>query len=239
MEELLGYLLDDPAHPLAQQVKAWLASSRRFRAFVSEFKPKIRKKLRSAKTREQQEELGLELETAYLLLTEKAFSLSYEPLTAGQGRAPDFAVKFTSSNQFFLEVTRLRTIGLEPQTHPFQSERFVTLIANKLGQLQAGSSNLLIIGIESDTRQPDLPGAMLQIQQRAEKNDPSLVTRYGFQNRKQFFQHYQRLSALVLRPLNQPVGSAPLFWDNPQTRFPLTSKIRTAVLRSQATLLDL
>ena len=53
-------------------------------------------------------DLQLELEAAYLLLQERSLSLIYEPQRAGQSRCPDYAVTYTSSLTFMLEVTRLR-----------------------------------------------------------------------------------------------------------------------------------
>ena len=86
----------------------WLASSRRFAAFVTTFRDKIRKKFRATPDQEGLLDLRLELETAYLLLKEQSLSLVYEPEQSGQGRSPDFAVTFTTSLTFMVEVTRLR-----------------------------------------------------------------------------------------------------------------------------------
>jgi hypothetical protein len=107
-DELLTYLFDGQSHLLAQPMATWLASSRRYAAFVTTFQDKIRKKLRVTQDQGNLLDLQLELETAYLLLQERPFSLVYEPQLGGKLRGPDFAVTYTTSLTFMAEVTRLR-----------------------------------------------------------------------------------------------------------------------------------
>src|SRR5919108_5129234 len=109
IDELLTYLFDGQPHVFAEPIAAWLASSRRFTAFINTHHTKIRKKLRVAQGSENLRDLQLELETAYLLLREQSLSLAYEPQHPDLGRSPDFAVSFTTSLVFMVEVTRLRT----------------------------------------------------------------------------------------------------------------------------------
>ena len=115
IDELLTYLFDGQPHLLAAPLAAWLASSRRFTAFVTDFRTKIRKKLRATQELESLLDLRLELETAYLLLRERSFSVVYEPQRVGQLRGPDFAVTYTTSTLFMLEVTRLRLVQDSPR----------------------------------------------------------------------------------------------------------------------------
>jgi len=79
IDELLTALFDGQSHLLAGRMAAWLASSRRFTAFVTTHHTKIRKKLRTAQEPESLRDLQLELETAYLLLRKRSLSLEYEP----------------------------------------------------------------------------------------------------------------------------------------------------------------
>src|SRR5512143_1161428 len=83
VDELLDYLFNGQPHLLAAAMAAWLASSRRFAAFVTTYRTKIRKKLRATQEIESLLDLRLELETAYLLLQERTFSLEYEPQRGG------------------------------------------------------------------------------------------------------------------------------------------------------------
>ena len=120
IDELLTYLFDGQPHLLATPMATWLASSRRFTAFVNTFHNKIRKKLRTTQEMERLLDLRLELETAYLLLQERSLSLVYEPPTGGQSRVPDFAVTYTTSTLFMVEVTRglAQAQELEPAEPP-------------------------------------------------------------------------------------------------------------------------
>src|SRR5215204_4429638 len=110
IDELLTYLFDGQPHQLATPMETWLTDSRRFATFVNTFHTKIRKKLRATQGTESLLDLRLELETAYLLLKQPALSVVYEPLPIRQSRGPDFAVTFTTSTVFMLEVTRLRMV---------------------------------------------------------------------------------------------------------------------------------
>lgn len=244
IDELLTYLFDGQSHLLADPMATWLTSSRRFTAFVNTHHTKIRKKLRVAQEPESLRDLQLELETAYLLLRERSLSLAYEPQHPQYGRSPDFAVTFTTSQVFMVEVTRLRTIGprtplgtQSPNTTltvPLPGDRFSDMVCSKLGQMLAQRSNLLLVGVEAPLlTHAELHATMLRVQQRAEANDSTLVQRYGFRDRADFFQHYQRLSAILVRggtPLQ--AGEPVVLWLNPQAKYPLSAKVRTALSRS-------
>src|SRR5690606_38177844 len=117
-DALLTALLDAGPHPLAEPLRAWRSSSRRFTAFLQAHASKVRKKLRTTTDPEGVQDLRLELETAYLLLRERALSVEFEPLKAGGGRSPDFAVTFTTSVTFLLEATRLQAARRRPWHQP-------------------------------------------------------------------------------------------------------------------------
>jgi hypothetical protein len=244
IDELLIYLFDGKPHLLATQMGTWLASSRRFTAFVNAFHNKIRKKLRATQEMESLLDLQLELETAYLLLQERSLSIVYEPQLGGKSRGPDFAVSFTTSLLFMVEVTRLR-MGQDgtrdpapapPNDAPIRSpveERFADMVCSKLGQLMPQRTNILLTGVEAPGLTQDvLRAAMLQLQQRAERNDA--VVLQGFRDRADFFRHYGRLSELLVRGPNLQAGGAVIGWVNPQGKYPLPNKVRTVLYRSLA-----
>jgi len=238
-DELLTYLFDGQPHLLAQQMATWLASSRPFTAFVSAFRDKIRKKLRVTQEQESLLDLRLELETAYLLLQERPLSLVYEA-QLGQLRYPDFAVTFTTSFTFMVEVTRLRADAQEqtpaaPATIPLTDERLADTICSKLGQLLPQRSNVLLVGVEAlQLTNSDLRATMLRIQQRAERSDSTFLQKHRFRDRADFFHHYQRLSEILVRGLHVQAAEPMVVWVNPQAKHPLPSKVRTVLYRSQA-----
>lgn len=113
------------------------------------------------------------------------------------------------------------------------NDRFSDTVCSKLGQLLTQRINLLVVGVASPQLVPgDIQSIMLRIQQRAESNDASVVQRYGFRDRAEFFKHYQRLSSLILRATPLQSGDSVIIWENPQARYPLPAKVRTALSRS-------
>ena len=231
LNELISYLFDGQPHLFAAPMANWLASSRRFTTFVNAHHTKIRKKIRVAQGEENLRDLQLELETAYLLLQERSLSLAYEPQHPDLGRSPDFAVSFTTSLTFMVEVTRTRSTGSRALLST--NDRFTDILCSKLGQLLLQRSNLLLIGVETSlTTDDDLHTTMLRIQQRAEGNDSAVIHKHGFRDRADFFSHYQRLSGLLLRGIPLQAGKLVMIWDNPQAKYPLPAKVRTALLRS-------
>lgn len=243
IDELLTYLFNGQPHFLATPMETWLASSRRFTVFVTTFRAKIRKKLRTTQEMESLLDLRLELETAYLLLQERSLGLVYEPLPIGQSRGPDFAVTFTTSTIFMVEVTRLRMVqdGIQEQTssahtapvHSLVEERLADMVCSKLGQLQLQHGNILLVGVEAPRfTQDTLRAAMLQLQQRAERNDATIVQGRGIRDRADFFHHFQRLSELLVCGPRLQAGEPVIGWVNPQAKYPLPGKIRNVLYRS-------
>jgi hypothetical protein len=250
-DDLLSYLFDGQSNPLVQPMATWLASSRRFAAFATTFRDKIRKKLRTAQDQSSLLDLQLELETAYLLLQERALSLEYEPEQSKRVRSPDFSVTFTTSLTFMVEVTRVQadlknTVGeiREPAPGPAPKTmlaissmgvRLADAIASKLGQLLPQHSNVLLVGVEATRFTPsDVRNAMLHIQQRAERNDSTFLQGHGFRDRADFFRHYQRLSQVIVRGLHFKEAKSMVTWINPQAKHPLPSRVRTVLYRSHA-----
>ncbi|MGE5072776.1 MAG: hypothetical protein ACM3MF_05045 [Anaerolineae bacterium] len=235
--DLISFLFDAQPHPLRAAMAEWLESSRRFTAFVEANDNKIRKKLRTVQDPEAIRDLMLELETAWLLLRERSLGVAYEPQLSTGIRSPDFAVSFTTSLEFMLEVTRLRppaTREGEGQLEPtVLGDRLISLLCSKLGQLVTQKPNVILAGQEGTSITADqVQAALLRLQQRAEREDAAVIQRQGFHDRADFFRYYGRLSALLVRNVPLQDGKPAILWPNPQTRHPLPPKIRTALVRS-------
>jgi len=236
--ELLAYLFDGQPHLLVQPMTTWLSSSRRYAAFINTFRDKIRKKLRTMLEQERLQDLRLELETAYLLLQEKSLNVVYEP-QLGQVRYPDFAVTFTTSLTFMVEVTRLNTIQKQTlpsgEAIPFVGERVADAICSKLAQLLTQRSNVIVVGVDAPCpTSAELQAAMLRVQQRAERNDPVLLQQHRFYDRADFFRHYQRLSQVLVRESQLQADEPVVVWINPQAKYPLPAKVRTVLYHSHS-----
>jgi hypothetical protein len=231
VDELLAYVFNGRAHVLAQPMATWLTSSRRFTLFVDTFRDKIRKKVRATREREGLLDLRLELETAFLLLREKPLTVVYEPEQSGRDRSPDFAVHYTTSLTFMVEVTRLRA-GQEGGPATSIGERLADTICAKLGQLVPQRSNVLVVGTEPLLTDSDLHKVMLRTLQRAESADPAFLGRHRFRDRSEFFRRYQRLSEILAHRTPLQAGDPAVIWVNPAAKYPLPSKVRTALARS-------
>jgi hypothetical protein len=232
-DELITYLFDGQSHVLGAPMQTWLGSSRRFTAFVTTFRDKIRKKLRVTQDPETLYDLRLELETAYLLLQEKTLSLMYESEQSKQVRSPDFTVTYTTSLTFMIEVTRLREVSSSENGTVLVGERLADAICSKLGQLLPQRSNVLIVGMGAlQLTRSDLQSIMLRVQQRAERDDAAFWQRYGFRDRADFFRHYQRLSEVLVRGSQMQADQPVIAWVNPRAKHALPSKVRTALYRS-------
>ena len=230
-DELLESIFENRPHPLKSVCADWLSSSRRFARFCEDYQAKMRKKIRVAAESAIGSDLHLEFETAFLMLREDALTVEYEPEHRQAGRSADFAVTFTTSMRFMVEVTRIHATG--SMEHGRMRDRLSDTICDKLGQLKSSSANIVVIGVDAESlTQAELEGTLKTLQQRAERNDKEVVQKHGYKDRSEFFDHYRRLSAVMMRgvPLRSKEGCR--FCENTLTKHPLPSKVKTTLIRS-------
>ena len=245
IDGLLHTIFGGEAHILAAPLADWMIASPRFVAFVETYRDKIRKKIRGMRDAEGLRDLQLELETAYLLLQARPLTVAYEPYGTGKARGPDFAVTYTTSLTFNVEVTRMRissrerskewlgdpTDGATDASLEAQHEaaRLADIVCGKLGQMVAGMINVLVVVAESNAAlELDVGGAMLRLRQRAERKDPSLFARNGFQDASDFFTHYERLSGVLVRGASERAPRMrPILWENNRASHSIPARIRT------------
>ena len=132
IDRLVGQVCGSPSHPLGPALQAWCTDSRPFLAFAEANVSKLRKKVRAA-GEDQQADLKAELVVAAYLLRTGSGVLTYEPLQAGGGRGPDFALRLTNGSAVYVEVARLRGYGQPPV------DRLARVLAEKAGQLPPGA----------------------------------------------------------------------------------------------------
>jgi hypothetical protein len=238
--ETLNYLFDHKPHVLAPHLSHWMSESPRFADFVETHRDKIRKKIRGIPDPDGFQDLRAELETAYLLLREKRFTLAYEPYGRGTGRGPDFAVTFRTRITFNVEVTRMRFSiwqndeGKPPLFEPqAEGRRLAEIVGSKLGQMLPSMMNLLVVMADHQTLcELEVGKVMNQLKQRAEQKEPQLFRRHSFRDTSDFFKYYQRLSGVLLRSTGKPeAGKCPILWINNQTKHPLPGPICTILQR--------
>jgi hypothetical protein len=240
IHETLNYLFDHRPHVLAPPLTYWMSELPRFADFVETHRDKIRKKIRGSPGSEGFQDLRAELETAYLLLREKRFTLAYEPYGQGTGRGPDFAVTFRTRITFNVEVRRIRIsirehdVGEPPRFDP-QAEgwRLAEIVGSKLSQMLPSMMNLLVIMADEQRMcELDVGQVMNHLKQRAEQKEAQLFQRHSFRDTADFFKYYQRLSGVLLRSTGQQEsGKCPILWLNNQTKHPLPAPICTILQR--------
>lgn len=244
--QLLHETLGDQPTPLATPFEAWLTTSKPFLAFVQTYLDKIRKKVRTCQNLDETYNLYCEVRTAYLLLQEPKFALTYEPAASQAGRSADFAVTFRTHTTFHVEVTRLSVSQLEQQLYASlgtvdaataaepidtlqrnESRRLWDVVCDKIEQLAPDTPNVLWVWSESRmVHALDLGQVMSDLKRSVEQRDAALYARYGYEKPADFLRFFQRLSAIVLQDLSTQATPRPfLWWQNKDVRQPLPAKV--------------
>ena len=229
--ELMTYVFGPAPSDLATRCAGWAAESRRFKAFVEMNRDKLRKKVRFARDAATALDLEAEVATAYRLVRERRFSVTWEPAAPGGGRSPDFAVDFTTRLRFYVEVTRPRldggagppaaTAGAgETETAAAVAARLAAAVCAKLGQLPPSAINVLVLA-GPGVRAAAAGQAMADLKKRAVQRDDAFFTRRGFVSARAFVTASHRLSAILLPDEG--------LWLNPEASRPLPAAVRTAL----------
>lgn len=220
--DLIDYLFEEQPRRselerLAGELLLWMETSTRFTGFVETYRDKIRKKIRVSRDAESVLDLRSELETARGLLDDRRFSVTYEPYASAKIRGPDFGVTYRQNQVFNVEVARLR-----------KEERILRILLDKLGQMQPGMANLLVIHTPAALAQTiDLDQIMRSIKNRAEARDPSFYAASRYTGPAPFYKDFLHLSGIFLW-VSAPEAAGQL-WVNKQARPALDRKILQAV----------
>lgn len=226
---VLDTLLDDifagRDASLAADFAAWLRGSRRFQAFATTYRGKIRAKLRHAQDEDGRRDLRAELETAALLLGEERFTLEYEKYSAAKQRGPDFTVTFKTHTPFNVEVRRIRgewaAAGSEAR-----AGKLMTVLGDKVGQMPPGIVNLLWLWANDDIDEADVLEATKRLRTLAERKDDAFFARRGPESAAEFLRQYARLSGIVWRQ-----AAEMRLWPNPIARHRVPAELATAMQR--------
>lgn len=213
--DLIAYLFEGQPHPLFAELLQWMETSPRFTAFVDTYRDKIRKKLRITRDPESILDLRSELDTARGLLGDRRLDIQYEPYASAKRRGPDFAVTYRTNQKFNVEVARMRM--------PTE-ERFLRLLLYKLGQMQPGMPNLLVIHTENEpARSLNLDTLMQNIKLQVEKKDPVFYELSRYTSPAAFYKDFLHLSAILIWAAETQT------WVNKQARPPLAAEILRVV----------
>lgn len=209
------------ATPLAPPCSTWAGENPRFAAFLDSYQGKIGKKRRGITDDNGYFDLLAELEVAHRLLTERAFTLIYEPFLAERQRGPDFGVTYKTHTSFMVEVRHLR-----PSTGTID-QRLVTVLAEKLRQLPASTPNILamksdIEGISTE----GLQTALNTLAALAQRRDDDACKQRGFANARDLLRRMERLSAVAV------LAPAAMLYEHPRARHTLPPDLRKTLARA-------
>jgi hypothetical protein len=214
--DLIAYLFEGQPHLLLEELFHWMENSTRFTLFVEVYRDKIRKKLRITRDPESILDLRGELDVARGLLGDRRFDIQYEPYASAKRRGPDFGVTYRANQVFNIEVARMRT---------YTEERFLRLLLYKLGQMQPGRPNLLVVHTSAGlARAINLDKLLQEIKLKAEKKDPVFYETSRYASPAAFYKDFLHLSAVLLWAAEAQT------WVNKQARPPLTAEILRVVI---------
>lgn len=226
--ELLAFLFlapTDEVNAAEETVRHWLTQSRRFQAFMTENRVKIRKKLSLAQTPEAQQSLFLELALAQCFAQDARCQVEYEKYGQGKTRQPDLTVTFRTRTAFNVEATRIQMAHAELEG---RTEKFLRIVCDKLGQTVPEMLNCLVIATEGGSlTESEVSAAMKLLKQRVEQRDDKLLARTAFSKPADFFKLFQWLSVVVLCSETSPDNPLKtVLWTNTQSRHPLPNDIQ-------------
>jgi hypothetical protein len=212
-----------PRDPIAEEIAAWLAGSRRFRAFVEAHRDKIRKKLRGAADAQARRDLRAELRAAHLLLADRRIELAFEAYGSGMG-GPDFTVTFRGERSFNLEVTRLRRARDAAGDGGW--------LLTKLRQMPPSAPNAVLVAIEGESAETfDVGGLIRTLRSRADAKDETFFDSRGLDGTRGFHQRYRRLGAVLVWCESAAGDARATLWNNPSARIALPERAVRACLR--------
>ncbi len=228
VDALLGEIFEGKHTAFAAEFGEWVRGSRRFKAFATEHRNKLRAKLKNARDEASVLDVRAEVETAALLLREPRFEVEYETYTAQKRRGPDFTVTFKTHTPFNVEVRRVRVVELFDDALDLDAvaSKLMWVLCAKVGQMPPSIVNLLWLTSERAITEGDLNSAMIRLQRAAELKVEDYFTRRGFASAADFLKQYRQLSGVVL---HQAGGNRVCL--NTLARHPTPPEIVTAIQR--------
>lgn len=218
----MRYVFEGRPHALYRALRGWMEASPRFTAFVETYRDKVRKKVRVTRGAESALDLGGELEVAFRLLNDRRLEVAYEPYASLRKRSPDFGVTYRTNLTFNVEVARIRDAPGEGEAErlAWVEERLQRVVIDKLGQMQPGMPNLLVVQAGAELGEaPDLGRLMQEMKIRADKRDPAFYAGTPYTRPAEFYRDFLHLSGVVLR------GPRAQVWENRQARPGLDGKV--------------
>jgi hypothetical protein len=226
LDDLFHDIFDGKKPSFYTEFEGWVRGSRRFKVFATDYRTKIRSKLKSTQDEHGVKDLRAELETAALLLREDRFTLEYEKYTALRQRGPDFTVTFRTHTPFNVEVRRLRSVELDESDNKARVNKLMTVLCDKVGQMPPSIVNVLWLIAERDVSEADLVEAMTTLRQLAEDKNETYFAHRRFKSAADFIRQFQHLSGIVLHQADENV-----IWLNSLAKHKVAPEIVNALRR--------
>src|SRR5690242_6052382 len=210
----------------SEGLEAWLSgrmtASPRFRAFIEEHRDKIGKKVRAARDAEGIRDLALELERAYLLLSERRFALRYEAYAAVKTSGPDLTVIYKERPACNVGVKRLRGA-----LNASAFGKWANAVCDKTAQLPPSIANVVQIGAQGrDAASFEAVDAMVRLRRLAEGGDDTFFARRGYQDARDSLRTLPRLSAvLYIAGWDADVPDTVVLWANALAKHQVTPEV--------------
>ena len=222
--ELFAFLFAHPTAEVEEILIRWILQSRRFQSFMVEYRAKVRKKRRLARTPESLQSLLLELDLARHLVEEPRCRVEYEKYGQGKERNPDITVTFRTRTCFNLEATRVQMAQGEAEG---RTEKLIRIVCDKLGQSVPQMLNCLVVAAEGVSMTDDeVNMAMKSLKRRVEQRDGERLSHVDFNDPSDFYKQFQWLNGIVLcSPSEQRDSPKTIVWTNSQSRNPLPPDI--------------
>jgi hypothetical protein len=225
VDDLLSSIFGGSRPGLRDEFEGWVRSSRRFRAFATQYQVKIRSKVNNVRDDAGLADLHAELASALILLREDRFTLEYEKYAASRQRGPDFTVTFKTHTPLNVEVRRVRGAELDENGRSeARMRKLIAILCDKAGQMPPGIVNVLWLAAEVPIAEAELNQAAAALRQLAERKTEDFFTRRGYRNAVDFLRHYSQLSGVILY---QP--GAVSVWLNPLARHKTPPEIVNAL----------
>jgi hypothetical protein len=222
-EELVQLICGSPDHPLTGVLRQWCLSSRPLLDFMETHASKIRRKIRLARSGDEQSDLLAELMVGQLLARDRRFQVQYEPQPLTTARGPDFGAVFKGHIQLYVEVTRIQP----PQQQVKVVSKLARVLCDKVAQGVPGAMNVLAVVLPAELQSATLVQSAVQMLQAPVQGPDAPVIGPADRLTLTTYRRLQgRLSGVLLCSFT-PEGDvvAATLWANPQAKRPLLPDI--------------
>jgi hypothetical protein len=222
--ELLVGLFGGIGHPLASRCAQQMVAYPRFGTFLSVYRGKIGKKVRSLEGPGSWHDLWLELWTAARLLADRRFEVTYESYAAQKMRGPDLTATFRTHTICHIEIKHVRA--------ELSLAKWTEVLCTKLGQLPSGAINVLLVGTGAQIVEScSIDSAVGELGKAAQRGENATFQRYGLPEARDYSRQMIHLSG-VLRIADWDLDSSARFslWRNPTARHALPPDLARALV---------